>query len=61
MRTNDFDASIDDAWQEFRTELAAFLRELTAADLTWIEQDPSIPEGPHGRIDIRYTRHIGCG
>lgn len=56
MRTNDFDASIDDAWQEFRTELAAFLRELTAADLTWIEQDPSIPEGPHGRIDIRYTR-----
>ncbi|MGC5248809.1 TY-Chap domain-containing protein [Gordonia sp. DT219] len=55
MRTNDFDTSVDDGWQNFEAVLAAHLRDFADGATAWIAQDPTIHEGLHGRVDFAFT------
>ncbi|MCK8616557.1 TY-Chap domain-containing protein [Gordonia sp. C13] len=55
--TPDFtvDSNIDDAWRTFQLHVGDRLANLTPGSTLTIQQDPLIPEGPHGRLRFTLT------
>lgn len=55
--TPDFtvDSNIDDSWRRFQHHVGDRLSGLEPASTLTIQQDPDIPEGPHGRLTFTVT------